>query len=785
MFKASRLATRARHTASVQAPRQLARARSVCSGSFLSHQQSSIASSRAPFRPAGLGVLFALLLAGGFAASNGQSNIKSDIAVDRQGTLFKKDDVTVVFVLGGPKSGRSTQVQNIGKRFDAITLAAEDDLWADIAKELAANRGEKLRVVVDGFPGNLRDAQWFENEVCPILCFVYIDTPADKAAERGADPQSKARFDEEAKDLIAHYRHKGNFLEITGEWPADEVWEQVEAKLDSAFELEERGGRSGAQSLLIEGKGHREQTRAASVAVLPNMSRRVSSRKKSKAHPPEGLTLTLTCRMASYVPRSRFHFPVSVPSWYIGHMERGIRKMEATMASLDLVVEARDARLPITSVNTIFDSLVAGHSRSGTPRPTKGKRKSLPRRPAKPVAPVERLIVYTKADLADRMYENPLRRAVRLQTGREPLFADTRSDKDVKRILDTILQAASLRPAQSELTRTDLAKTNRAREIELPVGARRVLIAGMPNVGKSSLLNALRRVGMGKAKAAMTGPVAGVTRKLTGLVRVYEDPPIYVYDTPGIMVPFLGTGEQGAERAFKLALTAGINESLIDSESIADYLLYCLSLRFFGRSASPDLPPFLQTLTPPLPADDIEVVLSALASKTGALRKGGEPDLQQAAAAFIDAFRKGHMGPWTLDNLPRDRSGSVRGEDVNISELIRLLKAGGGKMAVPKAVQKRAAEEAIPLDESDEADVSKNQVRKAAKLQSDTERVERARKKKETSKKDAVTLSASAKTSRKMTRYHGLSKTERGKAAGRSAFVRSQQRRQNKQRRRA
>ena len=63
----------------------------------------------------------------------------------------------------------------------------------------------------------------------------------------------------------------------------------------------------------------------------------------------------------------------------------------------------------------------------------------------------------------------------------------------------------------------------------------------------------------GEGKAFRTGADAGVTRKLTGTVKIHEDPSIYVYDTPGVMVPFLGHGADGAERGLKLALTGRSN----------------------------------------------------------------------------------------------------------------------------------------------------------------------------------------------------------------------------------
>lgn len=80
-------------------------------------------------------------------------------------------------------------------------------------------------------------------------------------------------------------------------------------------------------------------------------------------------------------------------------------------------------------------------------------------------------------------------------------------------------------------------------------------------------------------KAASTSSMPGHTRRLSTVIKISTNPPTYIYDTPGIMVPYLGRGVKGNEAALKLALTGGIKESLFEGDTVSEYLLWRLQSR--------------------------------------------------------------------------------------------------------------------------------------------------------------------------------------------------------------
>jgi ribosome biogenesis GTPase A len=188
----------------------------------------------------------------------------------------------------------------------------------------------------------------------------------------------------------------------------------------------------------------------------------------------------------------------------------------------------------------------------------------------------------------------------------------------------------------------------------------RILVVGMPNVGKSSLLNALRMAGVHKAKAAFTGAQPGVTRKIASGVKIVERDEekgiecVYLVDTPGVFVPFV----PDAESMMKLALVGSVKDTIIAPATLCDYLLYHINKQQGGETFYME---YCQ------PTNNVVELLEGVCRKTGRLGKGGIPDLDAAALWIIQRWRQGQLGTFILDEVTQDGLEKKMREEVGLS----------------------------------------------------------------------------------------------------------------------
>ncbi|XP_059491145.1 mitochondrial GTPase 1 [Neocloeon triangulifer] len=291
--------------------------------------------------------------------------------------------------------------------------------------------------------------------------------------------------------------------------------------------------------------------------------------------------------------------------WFPGHMDKGIKQMENKLTQVDCVIEVHDARIPLSSRNPNFR-----HSFLGT----------------KP-----HLLVLNKKDLVDMSLVNQIEERLRVEHGvSDVMFTNCKDDKD--RNVDKVV------PKAIELISTS-PRYNRENSDEI-----NLMIIGVPNVGKSSLINRIRNKAMKRKNAAPVGAVPGITKSLMTRVRVSNEPPVFLFDSPGILTPNV----KNAETGFRLALCACIKDHLVGIEVIADYLLYTLN-RHQNFS-------YVELMGLEGPTDNIGTVLTKGAMKLKKYEKRlshegyiNRPHLSAAAEFFVQAFREGKFGPMMLD----------------------------------------------------------------------------------------------------------------------------------------
>lgn len=280
-------------------------------------------------------------------------------------------------------------------------------------------------------------------------------------------------------------------------------------------------------------------------------------------------------------------------NWYPGHMARTRRLMQEDLKNIDVVCEIADARIPRSSRNPDLDKLA------------RGKR---------------RLLVLNRADQAE-------------PSKTERWIAYYRSQGLA--VLATDSQKGGFLPAFTSAVRTVCADLIRRNEEKGQAGKTiRLMIVGVPNVGKSSFINRL----LGR-KSAVAEDRPGVTRRN----QWYTLPGGFDFmDTPGMLWPKIEDDETG----FRLAFTGTIRDEILDLEDLACRLLVLLEQEAPGAlekryGVAPDSSE---------PFDS----LCALGRKRGFIVSGGEVNTERMARVLLDEFRSGKLGRITLESPPEE-----------------------------------------------------------------------------------------------------------------------------------
>ena len=276
--------------------------------------------------------------------------------------------------------------------------------------------------------------------------------------------------------------------------------------------------------------------------------------------------------------------------WYPGHMTKTMRMLKENISLVDIVIELLDARIPYSSKNPDIDKLAQNK---------------------------KRIIILNKADLADEAV-NAAWTARFAEQGIEVVTVNAVAGKG----LDGVSAAAKA------LMQEKLDRLRAKGRIFVPT---RAMIVGVPNVGKSTLIN--RYAGAALAK---TADRPGVTRSKQW-IKVRKD--FELLDTPGILWPKFDDAFVGGS----LALTGAVNDNILDTQTLACELIARLSKLY------PEALPKRYGVAPHAEGTEPLDTLVKIAEARGFLQKGGTPDTERASIILIDEFRGGKLGRISLE----------------------------------------------------------------------------------------------------------------------------------------
>lgn len=275
-------------------------------------------------------------------------------------------------------------------------------------------------------------------------------------------------------------------------------------------------------------------------------------------------------------------------NWYPGHMKKSIDEIKNMLKLSDIVVEICDARIPISSRNPILKDIIEDRSF---------------------------ILILNKKDLA-----NPKETKKWIEKYKsENIFAidiDCKSTSDISKVLKEI----------DKKGRVQLDKKGLKRDVK-------AMIVGIPNVGKSSFINALT-----KKRTAKVGNRPGITRTNQWIKTEYG---LYLLDTPGVLWPKFETEDMG----LNLAFTGAIKDEIMDIENLAYKFV-----EFMSKYYMDDLYERYNLIEK---FDEIIQVIEQIAVNRGKVLKGNRIDYFSVSNLILDDFRKGNLGRITLEMVEK------------------------------------------------------------------------------------------------------------------------------------
>ena len=275
--------------------------------------------------------------------------------------------------------------------------------------------------------------------------------------------------------------------------------------------------------------------------------------------------------------------------WFPGHMKKTQELIAENIKLVDLIIEVLDARIPLSSQNPLLQEIIGD----------------------KP-----KLIALTKSDLAADLN----------------LWLKYFGEKNIAAVAIDSIKGAGIKNLIAAAKKIAQPKTHKLEKFGAKPRSARAMIVGVPNVGKSTLIN--RLAGVNRAKAENR---PAVTRSKQW---IKIDNGLDLLDTPGILYHKF----DDKDVALKLAWTYAINDDVLDIEQMVYKLLETLAEKFpaglIERYKLENLPP------------EGHEILNLIGMKRGCIRKGGVIDIEKTARLILSEFRAGKISKVTLDDLP-------------------------------------------------------------------------------------------------------------------------------------